>query len=48
MARNVLLLIGLMFAATMLSGCVIEPAPGYYHHGWWGWHHHHHHDWDRD
>ena len=36
MARTVLLVIGLLFASTMLSGCVIEPG---YHHGWGGWHH---------
>ncbi|MDR3538111.1 MAG: hypothetical protein P4L71_16580 [Acetobacteraceae bacterium] len=38
MPRSLLLLVGLLFATTMLSGCVIE-EPG--HHGWgWGWHHH--------
>ena len=37
MARSLALLVGLLFATSMLGGCVIEP--GYYHHGWWGWHH---------
>ena len=39
MRRSIFLLVGLAFATTMLSGCVVE-TPGYYH---WGWHHH-----DRD
>jgi hypothetical protein len=34
--RALILFAGLIFAATMVSGCVIE-APGHYH--WWGWHH---------
>ena len=42
MKQMLLLIAGLMFAATALSGCVIEPY-GYRHHGGWGWHHH-----DRD
>ena len=36
MHRSLMLLVGLIFATTMLSGCVIE-APGHYH--GWGWHH---------
>jgi hypothetical protein len=36
MFRKLFLIVGLMLATTMLSGCVVEtPAP-------WGWHHH---DW---
>lgn len=42
MARSILLLAGLLFATTLLSGCVIE-EPGYYHPHWGWWHHH-----DRD
>jgi hypothetical protein len=42
MTRTLVLLVGLLFATTMLSGCVVEPVgPGYYHHGWDGWHHDH-------
>jgi hypothetical protein len=39
MTRSLLLIVGLLFATTMLTGCVVEP--GYYHHGGWGWHHDH-------
>ena len=42
MARSLLLLVGLLFAMTLLSGCVVE-APWYHHHGG-GWHH----GYDRD
>jgi hypothetical protein len=38
MPRKFLLIVGLLFATTMLSGCVIE-EPG---HWGWGWHHHEH------
>jgi hypothetical protein len=37
MVRKLCLLAALLFATSMLSGCVVEP--GYYHHGGWGWHH---------
>jgi hypothetical protein len=40
MKRKLLLIAGLMFAVTTLSGCIIDPDPGYHHHDWWGWHHH--------
>lgn len=40
MPRSLLLLVGLLFAATMLSGCIVE-GPGAYRGGGWGWHHHH-------
>lgn len=40
MKRKLLLIAGLLVAATTLSGCIVEPGPGYYHHGWWGWHYH--------
>jgi hypothetical protein len=44
MARSLVLLVGLLFATTMLTGCAVEPGyGGYYHHGWGGWHH----DYDR-
>jgi hypothetical protein len=37
MSRTLMLLAGLLFATTMLSGCIVE-EPGHPH--WWGWHHH--------
>jgi Protein of unknown function (DUF3096) len=36
MQRSRVFLAGLLVAAALLSGCVVE-APGHYH--WWGWHH---------
>jgi hypothetical protein len=39
MPRKLLLLVCLLFASTMLSGCIVE-TPGPYH-GGWGWHHDH-------